>query len=375
MRQLFLSYKSEDCHAVRLVAEWLGYNRIPTWFGEYAILLDDRGTGDIDAAIRNGIDTSSHALIFTNDLYSQSEWCSLEAERLLERLPPENILEVCIPRHAAVHGRFPGLARADRLVFRTRHKVKLAKLEQQMRAKDWLGPEPLRGLQRLRAQRSRLLALPYFRRILDASDWDTVSVDDPLELYFRRDIDGPISLCVWTTLLPYEPKTRRLWSGPMDDRRVFEENIGLTQKFRRDLRGQFGIGFRPLGIHLFHLGDYSHYAMSYELSGADIDGTVGPLVCRRYVIRAEPVEGPGMAELALMFRTPGDLHRLHRLAPLFEYTAATLYATMDRRPPGSPGSGAPFFQHPPPQAIFGDVPTRDGGGCLLAPLAALLGFA
>ena len=50
--RIFISYKSEDCHAARTLAEWLEYNRIPTWFAEYQIRLDEQDQFALERASR-----------------------------------------------------------------------------------------------------------------------------------------------------------------------------------------------------------------------------------------------------------------------------------------------------------------------------------
>jgi len=108
--KIFLSYKSEDAVAVRMIAEQLRCQGIGVWFAEYNITMKGRLYFQelIDAAISD----CDFGVCFTNDLYADSEYCRREVEQLLLRLPPENIIEIAFPRGDRTHQIFPQLSGA-----------------------------------------------------------------------------------------------------------------------------------------------------------------------------------------------------------------------------------------------------------------------
>jgi len=213
---VFLSYKSEDCHVVRMVAEWLGFNDIPTWFAEYEILLEERDLEDIEWAIRQAVKGCSVALVFTNDLYAGSEWCSLEMSAILAHLAPEDVLEVCIPHESGPHERFPGLAAVEQVVFDDRYQVSLDRLEECFRAKGWLGKQRLVGLEPLPSAPERYLELREYGRRVDVRGWEPLPQLHPLEHYYLRRMPEPVELCVWITPLPHGHAGLARGPGPID---------------------------------------------------------------------------------------------------------------------------------------------------------------
>ena len=378
---VFLSYKSEDCHAVRMVAEWLAFNDIPTWFAEYEILLAERGLDDIEWAIGQAVKRCSVAVVFTNDLYAGSAWCSLEVSAILEHLAPEDILEVCIPHESGPRGRFPGLAAVEQVVFDDRHQVDIDRLEECFRAKGWLRGQRLVGLEPLPPAPEQYLELREYGRRVDVRGWEPLPQLHPLEHYYLRRMPEPVELCVWITTLPYGHVGLARGAGPIDDRRVFGEMIRLSLDWRRKLLVEGVARMEPLGVHLFHLGAVSHYAISYKLSGfqgrsylaMSHEAMLRDVVCRKYVITVEPVDGDGLAEIALIFRTFGDAMTLHRLSPLFEHTAASLLTEGDLQADGACRGGARLTPPAPPYAVFGGQRAQRRG-CLIEPIVRLLGL-
>jgi hypothetical protein len=105
---LFISYKSEDVTVVRAVVDQLIGSGLRVWFAEYQILLQnyDRFQEALDTGLRN----CASAVVFTNNRYANSEYCQHELRVLLDRLPPESILEIMIPREELPHTHSPLLA-------------------------------------------------------------------------------------------------------------------------------------------------------------------------------------------------------------------------------------------------------------------------
>ncbi len=106
---VFISYKSEDVEIARRVANQLMASGLKVWFAEYQVLLQNYD--QFQEAINHGIDNSDWGIALTNNRYAESVYCSIEISRLLERLPPQNILEIMIPEKEELpHRKFKGLA-------------------------------------------------------------------------------------------------------------------------------------------------------------------------------------------------------------------------------------------------------------------------
>jgi hypothetical protein len=88
----FISYKSEDVHKVRPIAEQLVASGRNVWFAEHEVLLANRER--FQEAIANGAHRSDRGLCFTNKLYEGSEYTMYELNLLLKTCGCRNILAV-----------------------------------------------------------------------------------------------------------------------------------------------------------------------------------------------------------------------------------------------------------------------------------------
>lgn len=97
---IFISYKSENANIVRIIVDNLITNDIEVWFAEYKVLSINYSKFDetLKNEIDNAIEKSSHAIIFSNNLYEKSEYCNHEKQKILKLIPPENIIQVCTPK-------------------------------------------------------------------------------------------------------------------------------------------------------------------------------------------------------------------------------------------------------------------------------------
>ncbi|MBU1712409.1 MAG: toll/interleukin-1 receptor domain-containing protein [Proteobacteria bacterium] len=106
----FLSYKSEDVAIVRMIAEQMRASGAKVWFAEYDIRLESRDQFMED--IESAIDNCRFGICFTNDHFTDSQYCRKEVELLLNRLGPERIVEIALPRQPLPHRLFPDLSAA-----------------------------------------------------------------------------------------------------------------------------------------------------------------------------------------------------------------------------------------------------------------------
>ncbi|MCJ7682267.1 MAG: toll/interleukin-1 receptor domain-containing protein [Candidatus Aminicenantes bacterium] len=126
---IFLSYKTENANDVRKIAECLIANGLRIWFAEYKIHSDIYDNNDIlQQTIDNGIENSRYALVFTNDRWADSEYCSREMEGLLKHFQYHDeelirnrkhheIAEIFIPKEKTPHENWPVLKNVPSLLF------------------------------------------------------------------------------------------------------------------------------------------------------------------------------------------------------------------------------------------------------------------
>jgi hypothetical protein len=107
---IFVSYRSEDIHVVRPVAEHLMANGLRVWFAEYEVLLSGRER--FSKAMTHGLSHCSWGVCFTNDRYADSKHCQKELQMLLDRGGPEKIVDIRCPNQPLTYSRFPRLRSA-----------------------------------------------------------------------------------------------------------------------------------------------------------------------------------------------------------------------------------------------------------------------
>lgn len=109
---LFISYKTENSNPVRAIADCLIANGLRVWFAEYEItgeIYDDPDA--VQAAIDAGIDSSRHAIVFTNNRWAESPHCSREMDRIERRIANTRTVEVRIPTEDLPRAKWPVLER------------------------------------------------------------------------------------------------------------------------------------------------------------------------------------------------------------------------------------------------------------------------
>lgn len=89
---IFLSYKSDDVHVVRRIADELIARNRKVWFAEYQILFGNYA--DFENAIEKGIRYSKYGLAFTNERYAGSVHCQHEMTMMLKHCGPEKVLKI-----------------------------------------------------------------------------------------------------------------------------------------------------------------------------------------------------------------------------------------------------------------------------------------
>ena len=111
--RIFVSYRTTDSRAARMVATWLAHNGLEVWFAEGRIGLDQQfDLPAIRDMLKRAVFGCSHFLLLTNAAYFASKWCRLEAHliRLRTRRDRTAVLEIGLPPDDAIHERFRFLA-------------------------------------------------------------------------------------------------------------------------------------------------------------------------------------------------------------------------------------------------------------------------
>jgi hypothetical protein len=269
--KIFVSYKSEDAVAVRMIAELLRSQGVGVWFAEYNISIEDRAEfqGLIDAAAA-GCD---YGVCFTNDLYADSEFCRREVRVLLEHLPPGRILEIAFPRGDRTHAVFPALASARSLVVptaRTENRSATLSVADANRILHFIGESvgiPLEPCafeepgysKRVEDRRHGI------RYSIDLAGWSLKSPDLLTKLSSWRSLGpmyerrGPDGSAMWGHLLvgPQDASVKRIAIGSASDREYYEDALRFARFFHQDILGQ-----HCAGVHLLFAEGLSHPAFT-----------------------------------------------------------------------------------------------------------------
>lgn len=106
---VFISYKSKDANLVRRVVDVLKANGLKVWFAESNILLVNYE--DFENEIREGIERSKNALLFTNQEWYDSAHCNFEMNLILEKSRENriNYYQLKTGEIKDVAGKFPEL--------------------------------------------------------------------------------------------------------------------------------------------------------------------------------------------------------------------------------------------------------------------------
>ncbi len=352
--RVFLSYRTLNSDFVRLVADWLEYNGVATWFAEKDIPLDFQFEEQaIEELIRQGVGGCSHALLFTNLQYLASDWCRLEAQSVLarrggstkpERMKggsgfgsyrplavrqgPSNVIEVCIPHHDDLERHFWGLDRTgvSRLLMSPQDLPAFDELERCMRSHGWPIPEQMKGLVSSAHSETKRFSLPILGLTLDLSGWNyddrqvqrngaQVVVSD----YFSRNLDGPVQLCISAWRYPPGLGPRGAVEG--DDRELRRQTVEYARHYSEHvLPALFERPCRILGVHLVRCGSRFHFALSYALDLSRL----GTTAARKYsLVGWDPVTR-STYELVFTFQVLGNERRLLGLSPLCDAVVRSL---------------------------------------------------
>lgn len=300
---LFVSYKSEDVHVARWMADRFIAAGLRVWFAEYIVLLVARER--FEEAIDNGISHSRFGVILSNDRYVASSHCRRELDQLLHQSGPgiHNLIEVRIPSEPATHRYNPTLAECRAIDYDGDPCRVTRFILENFVLPGAVPPDspPTSAPAWLRDERRGYA--------LNVTDWqvDDRSTVGSGAIAYRRSVEGrvlKVNLHVGTGTVAPRPITTVL-----NEREVFDRSVEFASSFLSHH------GRRCAGVHLFFLGGYSHLVVAYWLQG-----------CweRRYsIVLPDPKSGQA-TEFAFAFGFFGPFREYLLAVPLMDRLVQSL---------------------------------------------------
>jgi len=299
--ELFISYKSEDVHAVRLIADRLLASGKKVWFAEYNILLIDRSRfqEDIDQGIRD----SKFGVAFTNDSYIQSKYCQLEMDQLLRFCGPKNIINIQMSPDPAALDKYPELKESPSIKFQdTGEALSFIAHKTGWQIASGTGISPVGAEEYFEGHACEE---PYK---IDVSGWELIeqSFHGGGPCYLRN-IDGFElfwNLQYGKELAPLVYDVRRS-SSQRDERALYNELCNYALHYFRDLQP----GSRVGGVHLYNINGAIQFAISY------FDGHFWK---RRYSLMLVHPETYDAVEFVFTFQFSGPFKDYCRLVEIMD---------------------------------------------------------
>lgn len=269
--KLFMSYKSEDAVAVRMISELLRAQGLGVWFAEYNISVEDRNRFQelIDVAASE----CDYGICFTNDLYADSEFCSREVNILLQHLPPQSIIEIAFPRESKTHAHFPALASAKSLIVqiaRSPNRSAILQIEDANRILHFIAESigiPLAACDYEEPGYTKRLedCRHGIRYSLDLAGWSQKKPDLLTKLSSWRSLglmyerQAPDGSHMWGHVLagPQDASIKRIAMGSGSDREYYEEALKFASFFYGSIHAQ-----HCAGVHLLFSEGVSHPAFT-----------------------------------------------------------------------------------------------------------------
>jgi len=305
---VFISYKSDNVHIARYIADQLIASGVNAWFAEYNILLVDRDF--FQKFIDEAIGKSKYGLAFTNDLYAASEYCYKEMDQLLEHCGPGKTLEIMIPQEPQTRNKFPQLKNSPSYVYRGDLNELFAFIK---KITGWkvTSDRELKERREKEAFEGECLEETY---TIDVSGWELVARsfhgggpcyvmaiqgrDMFWNLQYGRDFSERI----------HEARKRR---NRDNEKELYNEMIKYAHHYFGDLKPGYRIG----GVHLLHTADGTQFGVTY------FDGKFWK---RRYSLLLLHPDDLRAAEFVFTFQFQGNFRQFLRHAWIMDELVTTL---------------------------------------------------
>lgn len=326
--RVFISYKIINSDIVRQVVAWLEHNGVDTWFAEAQIPLDFQFHDEkIAELIAEGVSKCTHAIVFSNEMYASSKWCTIEAEQLARkfgRAPTARILQVLLPEETSTFELLPILGEW------TTHSIcldphtfpDLTILEASMRVCGWSLPNPMKCV----VTNDEWLELRHDLPLLGLSvnlqgfeledmksEVDPAGDDYQQEDLFYVDVKGSVRLCISSSR--HDRRTTAFsMNDTISDGELRRQAVERAKLFAEDSR-QLGAEHCDItAVHLCFLGNKSHFGITYEMEFP----MYGTIAARKYCLHAWDQRTRNHYEIILTFHVYGAMRRLIALSPLLD---------------------------------------------------------
>jgi hypothetical protein len=292
------------------VAERLLARGIDLWFAEYRVLPENYE--EFEEALDDGIHRATHGLVFTNQRWSEAEWCRYEMQGLINRIGDSaNIVEVCIPKEEGPHVEYPLLAANEPVVFRGHHvrpeSEDVEELVGEICARLGL-PDPHQSTS---VQRGERVSFQRYGAEFDpgplrhsGSRTFLAQVVDTVGYYRSANFIGSIAgievsldFYVW----PFDSALRNLsisQEHAANDREVYTAYRRYAQQWIEGESERRSSKLCSQGLHLVFIGRHSHFGLTYiskELSRTEAVWE------RRYSITLKDQGTKLLGEVGLIF--------------------------------------------------------------------------
>ncbi len=332
--RVFFSYKSQNANIARALAEQLMARGVQVWMAEYQVLTSnyDRFEADLARNLDEAVESCTHALVFTNEVWASSEYCRSEMDAILEHLEDrQRIIEVCIPREKSPITWYPVLETLAHEVYDASSEVpewqRIRELTERILKRWNLGERPATddplpsGSGEVTLQRFGVTFDPgpfgLHVTATRAGEWGRTQ-----EVRLRTELCGhPVSAAL--TVTPFEcsiPSAR--WGENYHDREYYDAYRKFAaERYRRIVPTERGTRPSPAGgprkvrleeegLHLVFIDGRSHPALTY------VSRPLTDRSCtwhRKYVVSIQGATPGEQGEINLEFltRLPGEEEQQH----------------------------------------------------------------
>jgi hypothetical protein len=327
---VFVSYKSEDCNVVREVVEILLSAGVPVWFAEYEILPSqyDVFDRDLEANLQNAVRGCTHALVFTNNRWSQSDYCRAEMRAVTAAISAQDIIEVRIPHEELPHCEYQMLEHGKTLDYAQDPAATAASV---LKLLGIEGASPARaaalsGEMSFRLWRFGLVLNPGpFESSIKGSKRASEGHGAPSVLLQAELNTQTVQLVIVLQLFDSVLRSLEIsQEGTAADREVYKGYRQYAQKWE----GDTSVLIR--GLHLFFWNRRSQLALTYVTPSKNSDNPQGSWE-RRYVLSPRGAGPAERGEIHFIFYAPDikgtpeeQFRKFTALCPFFDQLIQTI---------------------------------------------------